>query len=82
MPPEVDGSVVATDARPADLTIGTSPRRLRFGLWVANSANVATSSDMVFVAFIPDVFSRRMAGCTAATSMTTSLVLDTLELAI
>ena len=37
---------------------------------------------MVYVAFIFDVFSRRIVGWRAASSMTTELVLDTLEMAI
>ncbi|PIJ55820.1 hypothetical protein BMH30_00285 [Leucobacter sp. OLES1] len=37
---------------------------------------------MVYVAFIFDVFSRRIVGWRAATRMTTDLVLDTLECAI
>jgi putative transposase len=37
---------------------------------------------MVYVAFIFDVFSRRIVGWRAATRMTTDLVLDTLEHAI
>ena len=37
---------------------------------------------MVYVAFIFDVFSRMIVGWRAATSMTTDLVLDTLEMAI
>ena len=37
---------------------------------------------MVYVAFIFDVFSRRILGWRAATSMTTPLVLDALEMAL
>ncbi|ALX04160.1 hypothetical protein AERYTH_05325 [Aeromicrobium erythreum] len=51
-------------------------------LWVADFTYVATWSGMVYVAFIFDVFSRRIVGWRAATQMTTDLVLDTLEHAI
>jgi putative transposase len=51
-------------------------------LWVADFTYVATWSGMVYVAFVFDVFSRRIVGWRAATRMTTDLVLDTLEHAI
>lgn len=51
-------------------------------LWVADFTYVPTWSGMVYVAFIFDVFSRMIVGWRAATSMTTDLVLDTLEHAI
>jgi putative transposase len=51
-------------------------------LWVADFTYVATWSGTVYVAFIFDVFSRMIVGWRAATSMTTDLVLDTLEHAI
>lgn len=51
-------------------------------LWVADFTYVATWSGTVYVAFIFDVFSRRIVGWRAATKMTTDLVLDTLEHAI
>jgi putative transposase len=70
------------DARPTDLVdrdfTAPAPNRL----WVADFTYVATWSGMVYVAFIVDVFSRRIVGWRAATSMTTNLVLDTLEMAI
>ena len=72
----------AEDARPTDLVdrdfTAPAPNRL----WVADFTYVATWSGMVYVAFIFDVFSRRIVGWRAATSMTTDLVLDTLEMAI
>ncbi len=68
--------------RPADLVdrqfFATRPNEL----WVADFTYVATWSGMVYVAFIFDVFSRRIVGWRAATRMTTDLVLDTLEHAI
>ena len=69
-------------ARPADLVdrqfYATRPNQL----WVADFTYVATWSGMVYVAFIFDVFSRRIVGWRAATKMTTDLVLDALEHAI
>jgi putative transposase len=69
-------------ARPADLVdrqfVAARPNQL----WVADFTYVVTWSGMVYVAFIVDVFSRRIVGWRAATRMTTDLVLDTLEHAI
>ena len=48
-------------------------------LWVADFTYVPTWLGMVYVAFVIDAFSRRVIGWRAATSMTTSLVLDALE---
>jgi putative transposase len=70
------------DQRPEDLVdrdfTATAPNQL----WVADFTYVATWSGTVYVAFVFDVFSRRIVGWRAATSMTTELVLDTLEMAI
>jgi putative transposase len=69
-------------ARPADLVdrnfVASAPNRL----WVADFTYVATWTGMVYVAFIIDVFSRRIIGWRAATDMTTPLVLDALEMAL
>jgi putative transposase len=51
-------------------------------LWVTDFTYVATWSGVVYVAFAIDVFSRRIVGWKADTTMKTSLVLDTLEMAI
>ena len=51
-------------------------------LWVADFSYVPTWSGMVYVAFVIDVFSRRIVGWRAARSMTTALVLDALEHAL
>jgi putative transposase len=71
-----------SDARPADLVdrefTATAPNQL----WVADFTYVATWSGTVYVAFIFDVYSRMIVGWRAATSMSTELVLDTLEHAI
>jgi putative transposase len=65
--------------RPADLVdrqfIATRPNQL----WVADFTYVPTWAGMVYVAFVFDVFARRIVGWRAATAMTTDLVLATLE---
>jgi putative transposase len=68
--------------RPLDLVerdfSATAPNRL----WVADFTYVATWSGVVYVAFVIDAFSRRIVGWKADTTMRTSLVLDTLEMAL
>ncbi len=51
-------------------------------LWVSDFTYVATWRGFVFVAFVIDVFSRRIVGWRAAASMRTDLALDALEHAI
>jgi putative transposase len=51
-------------------------------LWVADFTYVATWAGFVYVAFIIDVFSRRIIGWRVARSMRTELVLDALEQAL
>ena len=51
-------------------------------LWVADFTYVATWSGFVYVAFVVDVFARRIIGWRVARSMHTELVLDALEQAI
>lgn len=51
-------------------------------LWVADFTYVATWSGVVYVAFAIDAFSRRIVGWKADATMKTSLVLDTLEMAL
>ena len=51
-------------------------------LWVADITHVATWSGVAYVAFAIDAFSRRIVGWKADTTMKTSLVLDTLEMAL
>lgn len=50
-------------------------------LWVADFTYCSTWSGIVYVAFVIDVFSRRIVGWKAARSMATSLVLDALNMA-
>ncbi len=47
--------------------------------WVADFTCVATWCGFVYVAFVVDVFSRRLVGWRAHTTMRTDLVLDALE---
>ena len=51
-------------------------------LWVADFTYVATWASFVYVAFIIDVYSRRIIGWRVARSMNTDLVLDALEQAL
>jgi transposase InsO family protein len=51
-------------------------------LWVADFTYVATWSGFVYVAFVVDVFARRIVGWRVARSMRTDLVLDALEQAL
>ena len=74
----VDDSVV----RPADLVqrdfTATRPNQL----WVADLTYVATWKGFVYVAFVIDVFSRRIVGWRASSSLRTDLALDALEQAL
>ena len=69
-------------SRPADLVdrqfVATRPDQL----WVADITYVATWRGFAFVAFVVDVFSRRIVGWRVSTSLRTDLVLDALEQAI
>ena len=51
-------------------------------LWVSDFTYVSTWQGMVYVAFVVDVFSRRIVGWRVSTSMTTAFVLDALKQAI
>lgn len=50
-------------------------------LWVADFTYCSTWSGIVYVAFIIDVYSRRLVGWKAARSMTANLVVDALDMA-
>jgi transposase InsO family protein len=69
-------------ARPADLVqrdfTATRPNQL----WVSDLTYVATWRGFVYVAFVIDVFARRIVGWRAASSLRTDLVLDALEQAL
>jgi putative transposase len=68
--------------RPADLVdrtfVATRPNQL----WVSDFTYVATWSGFVYVAFVSDVFARRIVGWRVSSSMRTDFVLDALEQAI
>src|SRR5690606_22332966 len=51
-------------------------------LWVSDFTSVSTWQGMVYVAFVIDVYARRIVGWKASTSMTTDFVLDALEQAL
>ena len=51
-------------------------------LWVSDFTYVSSWQGMVYVAFVIDVFARRIVGWRVSTSMTTSFVLDALNQAI
>jgi putative transposase len=51
-------------------------------LWCADFTHVASWAGVCYVAFLIDVFSRRIVGWKADTTMKTPLVLDTLEMAL
>lgn len=51
-------------------------------LWVADITYIATWSGFVYVAFVIDVFSRRIVGWRAMKTMQTDLILDALEQAL
>jgi putative transposase len=51
-------------------------------LWVSDFTYVATWSGFAYVAFIIDVFARFVVGWRVATSMTTDLVMDALNMAV
>ena len=68
--------------RPADLVdrqfTATRPNQL----WVADFTYVATWRGFVYVAFVIDVFARRIVGWRVSSSLRTDFVLDALEQAI
>ena len=67
----------APDLVDRDFT-ASAPNRL----WVADFTYVSTWSGVCYVAFVIDAFSRRIVGWKADATMQTSLVLDTLEMAL
>ena len=77
-------TTISDDAldRPADLVnrqfVATRPNQL----WVADITFIATWSGFVYVAFIIDVFARRIVGWRVSRSLKTELVLDALEQAL
>ena len=68
--------------RPTDLVDRTFEAARPNQLWVADFTYVATWTGFVYVAFVIDVFSRRIVGWRVSASMRTDFVLDALEQAI
>jgi len=68
--------------RPQDLVersfVAAAPNRL----WVADLTYVSTWTGFVYVAFVVDVFSRRIVGWRVSASLHAELALDALEMAI
>jgi len=75
--PDGQAAQRAPDLVDRDFT-ASAPNRL----WVADFTYVSTWSGVCYVAFVIDVFSRRIVGWKADTTMQTSLVLDTLQMAL
>jgi putative transposase len=71
-----------TAPRPADLVQRAFTATRPNALWVADFTYVATWRGFVYVAFVIDVFSRRIVGWRASTTMRTDLALDALEQAL
>jgi putative transposase len=69
-------------ARPADLVRRTFTAPRPNALWVADLTYVATWNGFVYVAFVIDVFARRIVGWRVSTSLRTDLALDALEQAL
>jgi putative transposase len=69
-------------ARPADLVQRTFTAPRPNALWVADLTYVATWGGFVYVAFVIDVFARRIVGWRVATTLRTDLALDALEQAL
>lgn len=72
----------AAAERPLDLVRRQFVAERPNQLWVADFTYVATWRGFVYVAFVIDVFARRIVGWRAHTSMRSDLVLDALEQAL
>jgi transposase InsO family protein len=66
-------------ARPADLVQRDFSADRPNRLWVADLTYVATWAGFVYVAFVVDVFSRRIVGWRVSSSLRSDLALDALE---
>lgn len=69
-------------AKPLDLVNRDFTAQRPDQLWVADITYVATWSGFVYVAFVIDVFSRKIVGWRVLKSMQTELILDALEQAL
>lgn len=72
----------AAALRPPDLVDRDFSASRPNALWVADLTYVATWRGFVYVAFVIDVFARRIVGWRASSSLRTDLALDALEQAI
>ncbi len=81
---KVKRTTIADDAadRPRDLVDRQFHAEAPNRLWVADLTYVRTWSGFVYVAFVTDVFSRRIVGWQASRSLKTDLALHALEQAI
>jgi putative transposase len=68
--------------RPADLVDRVFRADAPNRLWVADLTYIKTHTGWVYVAFVIDVFSRRIVGWQASRSLRTDLALDALEMAM
>jgi len=68
--------------RPADLVERDFRASRPNQLWVADITYVATWNGFVYVAFVTDVFSRRIVGWRVSRSLRSDLALDALEMAL
>jgi putative transposase len=71
-----------TAVRPPDLVDRTFAAQRPNQLWVSDFTYVATWHGFVYVAFVIDVFARRIVGWRVSASLRTDFVLDALEQAI
>ena len=71
-----------TGTRPPDLVERTFTAQRPNQLWVSDFTYVATWHGFVYVAFVIDVFARRIVGWRVSASLKTDFVLDALEQAI
>ncbi len=71
----------STHARAPDLVGRNFTAKRPDALWVADFTYCSTWSGIVYVAFIIDVYSRRLVGWKAARAMTAPLVIDALNMA-
>jgi putative transposase len=78
------GTTIPSDTSPprSDLVERNFCSACPNALWVADLTYCSTWSGIVYVAFVIDVFSRRILGWRVATTLRASLALDTLEMAI
>jgi transposase InsO family protein len=72
----------AASERPADLVNREFQAERPNQLWVADFTYVSTWSGVVYVAFVIDVFARRIVGWRVSRSMKAELVLDALDQAL